>query len=184
MKQDTLPYAAVILKLLQGILYDDEKETWALFLQYQQDINKYFQRIHLQVLANLSEGYVFLEQNKQEGIPNLIENRLLSYPVTLLMVLLREKLLDLDEKGESSRLILQKKEIKAMMEVFFGENPQQMKILDRIDSYLNRLVEYGYIKRISQTPPSYEVRRILKAKITADKLAEIKQKLEEHASNL
>ena len=44
------------------------------------------------------------------------------------------------------------------------------------------MVEWGFVKRLSGQEENYEVRPILKAKIDADTLALLKQKLEAYAA--
>jgi hypothetical protein len=187
MVSQTLPYAIAVIKLLQGVVYNDDRNVWNCLTQYQRDIQHYFSGIGVDLLILESEGFAYLkqredDQNQEEKLPNLIERRQLSYPVTLLSVLLLEKLIEFDAKGgDSTRLILGREEIKESIRVFLPDGSNEAKLIDKVDSHINRLVELGFLKELSTDPNKFEVRRILKAKISMDKLQEIKGKLEDHA---
>jgi len=187
MGSEALPYALVVIRLLQGVIYCDEKTAWDCLIQYQRDIKQYFSGIGIEVFIQESEGYAFLRQkepslSEEEQIPHLIERRQLSYPVTLLSVLLFEKLIEFDMKGgDSTRLFINREEIKESVRLFLPESTDEVKITDRIDTHIAKLVELGFLRKLSTNPNQFEVRRILKAKISAEGLQEIKEKLREHA---
>jgi len=181
------PYAPVIIKLLQGVIYNDDKESWDNLIKYHVPIKEYFKVIGIDVLIYETEGFAFLKQKKfdeeQEiNLPSLIEKRQLSYPVTLLCVLLVEKLIEFDATdGDSTRLIVDKDEIKEMLRIFLPERTNEAKLIDNIDENINKLVKYGFLRKLNDTESKYEVKRILKAKIPAETLQEVKNKLEEYA---
>lgn len=181
------PYASAIIKLLQGVIYNDDKELWDNLIKYHVPIKEYFKVIGIDVLIYETEGFAFLKQKQfDEGqeinLPNLIEKRQLSYPVTLLCVLLVEKLIEFDAtEGDSTRLIVDKDEIKEMLRIFLPEKTNEAKLIDNIDENINKLVKYGFLRKLNDTESKYEVKRILKAKIPAETLQEVKNKLEEYA---
>ncbi|WP_094227778.1 DUF4194 domain-containing protein [Methanolobus psychrotolerans] len=184
---DLLPYSAVVIKLLKGNLFKDDIETWNSLIQYQQGIKKHFSSIGVEVFINEADGYAFLTQKEYEessdvSLPSLIGKTPLSYSVTLLCVLLEEKLIEHDFKGgDSPRLILDKKDIYSLMRTYLPETSNETKFIRDIDSDINKLVNYGFLKRLSTDENKLEVRKILMAKIPADTLLEIKEKLMEHA---
>jgi hypothetical protein len=188
-KKSILPYAPVIIRLLQGVAYDDNREMWNALIDHQVQIKEYFDIIGVDVLIYESEGFAFLKQRQADEdaevvLPNLIERRQLSYPVTLLCVLLVEKLLEFDVRGgDSTRLIMDKDEIKEMVRIFLSEKTNEARLLDSLDAHINKLTEYGFLRKLTTSEDKYEVKRILKAKITADALQEIKQRLDTYAKS-
>ncbi len=62
---------------------------------------------------------------------------------------------------------------------FLPARTDERTIQRRMDSAIERLVDLGFLKRMSSAEKLayFEVRRILKAKIDAEKLAEIKERL-------
>jgi hypothetical protein len=181
-----LPYAGSILSLLKGIVYeDDNKDTWNNLIQYNEKITNYFANIGIDLFVYESEGYAFLKQTVfDEGVkvPQLIEKRALSFPVTLLLVLLREKIFEWDNSMEgSSRLILSKTQIKDLLMPFISFGTNEVKAIDKIDPHINKLIDYGFLRKLKDDPNKLEVKRIIKSKITAEELNELKNKLETHA---
>jgi hypothetical protein len=191
-----LPYANSIIKLLQGVVYSDDSKIWNELLNYQNQLKEYFLGIGIELYISENEGFSFLKQkefdstgemeNKEEyekDLPSLFIKRQLSYPVTLLCVLLLEKLIEFDiGSADSTRLILCKDDIKQMIDVFLPAETNEAKMSDSIDTGLNRLVEYGFLKQLSGSTTEYEVRRILKAKIPVERLDEIKHRLKDYAA--
>lgn len=183
------PFAPVIIHLLKGVLYEDNNQVWNLLLNYETEIKKYFEGIGVHVYVDVAEGFAFLKQQEMdteennEGIPlpTLIEKRPLSYPITLLCVLLRKKLLEEDASGSDTRVVLSKEEIVDMIRVFLPEHSNEAKIIDNIDTYINRIISYGFLRKLKNEEGKFELKRIIKAKITADVLQNIEQKLKDYA---
>lgn len=190
MNNETLPYALAVIKLFQGVVYSDDKAVWNCLIQYHQDIQQHFSGIGIEVFVLENEGFAYLKQkesdpSQEENLPHIIERRQLSYPVTLLSVLLFEKLIEFDMKGgDSTRLIIDRQEIKESVRIFLPEGSNEAKLTDRVDTHIKKLVDIGFLRELSTDPNKFEVRRILKAKISADGLQEIKEKLREHAKLL
>ncbi|MCP5502350.1 MAG: DUF4194 domain-containing protein [Leptospiraceae bacterium] len=184
---ETLRYAAAVLKLLKGVVYEEEKEIWNIIIEDREALKDYFHKIGLKVLIFESDGYAFLSQDEpEEGslFPLLVERRQLSYPVTLLLALLRNRFAEMEANSTDARLVLNKKEIKEMLVSFLPEDRNEAKRFDKIDVHINKLIDYGFLRKLKNESDRYEVKNIIKAKINADILSEILQKLEEHARNL
>jgi len=190
MDEGILPFAPAVIKLLQGVVYNDDKSTWNCLIQYQQFVKQYFSGIGIDVIIRENDGFAFLKQrdndpDQENPLPHLIERRQLSYPVTLLSVLLYEKMVEFESQTrESTRLIIDRDEIKELMRMFLPEGSNEVKLMNSIDGHINRLKELGILRELSTNPNKFEVRKILKAKIPIEGLQEIKAKLKGHAELL
>ncbi|MDM8527573.1 DUF4194 domain-containing protein [Anaerolineales bacterium HSG24] len=183
-------YAPVTIKLLQGILYQDDTIHWDMLLHHQSAVREYVGKIGLALYLDEGEGYAYLQQLDEEtvqenfgqSLPRLIRRVKLSYDVTLLSVLFRERLQQFDASGDpSSRLVMARDDIREMTHPFFPEQTNEVRLLRNLDSNINQLVKLGFLKQLSgKQSHQYEVRRIIKAKISADMLADIKEKLQAH----
>jgi hypothetical protein len=183
-----LPYAAVVLRLLRDVLYFDDKE-WALLLMYHTAVRDHFASIGLQLHLDEAEGFAYLSQPDpdpddpdQTPLPRLVARLPLSYDATLLAVLLREALLLFDAtRPDETRLILNRAEIQEMMALFFGEQSDMTRIQRKIDTVINQVERVGFLKQVgAKEAGQYEVKRIIKAKISADTLVEIRDLLLAH----
>jgi hypothetical protein len=97
---------------------------------------------------------------------------------------LREALDEFDIKNTDARkLFLTSREIKDRIELFFGDRSDKVKLLERLDNYINTAVSLGFLKEIDVRThdtqnKTYEVRRVLKSKINNEKLEEIRTKMQ------
>jgi hypothetical protein len=169
------------------VLYQDKTpDLWRDLLTYQAAIRDYFAAVGLQVLIDETEGYAFLRQRPEEAqeseespvLPRLVHRRQLSYPVSLLCVLLRKKLIEQDASGGETRLILSREQIVDMMRVFLPESSNEAKTVEQIESHIRKATDYGFLRRLKGDEERYEVRRIIKALVDADWLGDLAQKLE------
>ena len=180
------PYSPAVIRLLQGVVYEEDRKTWDLVIAYQAEIRQYLHVMGLVVEVHESEGYAFVKQraaeaDDDEALPVLVRRMPLSYPVTLLCVLLREKLLEFDAQGgDSSRLIVSREQIREMVITFLPEKSNEARVVDSIDATINKLIDYSFLRKLVNRSGEYEVMRILKARITVTELQEIKQKLYEY----
>lgn len=189
-----IPRAAsvVLIQMFKGVLYQDQHpELWRDLLQFQAAIGDYFAVVGLQLFIDEPEGYAFLRQRPEamededeaNPLPRLIQRRALSYPVSLLCVLLRKKLVELDAAGGETRLILSREQIVEMLRVFFAERSNEVKLLDQIDGHIAKVVEFGFLRRMKKDEDRFEVRRIIKALVDAEWLAEMDRKLKEYRTH-
>jgi hypothetical protein len=185
------PYAPAVIKLLQGIVYHDDTATWNLLLAHQTAIDEYLGRMGLQLLVHEADGFAYVRQPELEDedgeripLPRLTRRDKLSYHVALLCVLLRERLDQFDASApESNRLILTQEELRDMLLLFYPERSDERTLLRKLDSAIERVVELGFLRRLGGADEErFEVRRGIRARIDADRLAVIKGKLESYVS--
>jgi hypothetical protein len=187
-KQIHEPYAFVIVKLLQGTIYDENEKAWNDLLQHQIPITQYFERIAIDLIIDKKDGYAYLKQveiNEEKDTIGLIRRIPLKYEASLICVFLREMLDDFEINNVDQRnLYITHKQLKETIELFFKEKSNKVKLFAKFDSYIEAIVDIGFLKIISNQVNSkdetrYEVRRIIKAKITNDVLEDFKKKLEQ-----
>jgi hypothetical protein len=192
MENKMVEYAHVMIKLLQDVLYDEDRSAWSDLLTYQIPVRDYFAKIGVELHLDEREGFAFLKQPEDEEskLPRLVRRIPLSYEVTLLCVLLREILEEFDVKDiESRKCFVTGQELQEKIEIFFKDAANKVRLLDRFDKTIQAAVRLGFLKETEQENDTseevrYEVRRIIKAKITNEKLEDIKQKLAAHAGNI
>lgn len=191
-KTEIEPYALVIVKLLQGFIHDTDKQ-WNDLLHYEINVSDYFGRIGIELIIDKKDGYSFLKQidlDEDGKTIGLIKRMPLSYEVTLIAVLLREWLDEFEVRDtDSKNLFISRKDLKDRIELFFKEKTNQVKLLNKLDQYVNEIESLGFLKKSredlnNKDETQYEVRRVIKAKITNDKLEEFKKRLEKDVQSL
>lgn len=176
---DGLSEAAI--KLLKGVVFrDDDPRLWQRLLELQPHIRDYVAVLDLTLMLDEAEGYAWLtsrEDDEERSLPRLMGRRPLSFPVSLLIALLRRKLAEADTQGGEPRLILDRDEIVHLIRTFLPETTNEARLVDRIDAHLNRVAELGFVRRLRNQPDKLEVRRIIKAYVDAQWLNEFDQRL-------
>ena len=86
--------------------------------------------------------------------------------------------MEADAGGGDARVILTRDQIVEMVRVFLPDQANEAKLVDRIDTHINKIVALGFLRKLKKNSRIYEVRRIIKALVDADWLAELDEKLE------
>ena len=185
-------WANACIKLLQGIVYDDDP-CWNMLSNNIREITDFFETIGVQVFIDQNDGYAFLKQinddetNAGSETIRLIRRYPLSFELSLLCVLLREELEKFDSsQHDSVILVLSESEIRSMLSVYFKEKADQTKLYRELTKYLNQAAELSFLKELKENSGStdipidrkFEVRRILRAVIDIDFLSEFKKRLD------
>ena len=184
----TLP--RVLIGLMKGVVYQDVDESlWQDLLALQARVRDYVAVLGLELILDEAEGYAFLRTRPTEDgeadLPRLVQRRALSFPVSLLLALLRKKLAEFDASAGDTRLILSRDEIVELIRVFLPSGSNEARLIDQVDTHLNKIVELGFVRRLKPSGGSHEqmieVRRILKAFVDAQWLAEFDARLASYA---
>ena len=178
----------LLVRLLQGVLYQEsDLALWQPLLELQARVRDYCLPIGLELILDEAEGYAYLRQRPDvDGEPplgRLVQRRQLSYPVSLILVLLRKKLAEFDATGGETRLVLGREQISEQVRLFLPDTANEAKLLDRMDAHLNKVIELGFLRRLRGQEQQFEVRRIVKAFVDAQWLSQFEQRLAEYASH-
>ena len=170
----------VLVYLLRGVLYRDQHpHVWHDLEAIEAKVIDYFKTIGLEVVVDSAEGFAYLKQmqlEEDDGIPRLIQRRPLSFPVSVLCVLLRKKLIEADAGG-GGRVVLTRGEIVEMMRVFSRDRPDEVFTEDQIESYIRKAEDLDLLKALKADPPAYEIRPIVKALVDADWLQNLDERI-------
>jgi len=191
--------SAVVIPLLKGVIYqENDPLQWGRLVALDAKVRDYVRVLDLELVLDEAEGYAFLRARETDEVtrekpgasaPRLFPRRQLSFPVSLLLALLRKKLAEFDASGGDARLVLSRDEIVEMIRVFLPPTGNEARLTDQIESQLNKIAELGFIRKLktssaaSQTA-TYEVRRILKAFVDAQWLVEFDARLDTYRRHL
>ena len=182
----------LIIPLLKSVLYrDEDPQAWAALLKLQARVRDYVAVLALDLVLDEAEGYAFLRSHSvpDEGapkLPRLVARRPLSFQVSLLLALLRKKLAEFDASGGDTRLILSREAVVELVRVFLPAGSNESRLVDQVETHLNKIIDLGFVRRLKPLAsssgrlapePVYEVRRILKAFVDAQWLADFDGRL-------
>ena len=189
-RRDELDLSLVVTHLMKGVVYADTHEkVWRHLLPLRAQVRDHVAVVGLTVVIDEAEGYAFLrsqedDEDTERTIPRLIPRRALSFHVSLVLALLRKKLAEFDAAGAETRLILTREQIVEMVRLFLPDSSNEARLVEQIDAHVNKIVELGFLRRVTGQQDVYEVRRILKAFVDGQWLAEFDQRLTEYAAQL
>ncbi len=110
--------SALVIILLKGVIYQEaDAGLWSALLNLQARVRDYVAVLGLELVFDEAEGYAFLRSRQESEddaapkLPRLVARRPLSFPVSLLLALLRKKLAEFDASGGDTRLVLSRDEI-------------------------------------------------------------------------
>jgi hypothetical protein len=183
--------SAVVIPLLKGVTYRaDDAAHWSALLQLQGRVRDHVAVLGLELMLDEAEGYAFVrsrpepEDGAAPRLPRLVARRPLSFPVSLLLALLRKKLAEFDAAGGDTRLILSREQVLELLRVFLPEGSNEARLIDQVDTHLNRIVDLGFVRRLRGQDAMFEVQRILKAFIDAQWLADFDARLAAYRAQL
>lgn len=188
--------STLVIPLLKGVIYqENDAALWGALLNLQARVRDYIAVLGLELVLDEAEGYAFLrsrqaaDDNEEAApkLPRLIARRPLSFPVSLLLALLRKRLAEFDKGGGDTRLVLSREEIVELIRVFLPQRSNEARLIDQIETHINKVVELGFLRRLktaSAQSESYEVRRILKAFVDAQWLSELDARLADYQAQL
>ncbi len=183
--------STLVITLLKGVIYHEgDERLWGVLLNLQARVRDYVSVLALELILDEAEGYAFLRSRPEPAddesaprLPRLVARRPLSFPVSLLLALLRKKLAESDAGGGDTRLVLTRDEIVELVRVFLPASSNEAKLIDQIETHINKIVDLGFLRRLKPAGGTtggtvgFEVRRILKAFVDAQWLADFDSRL-------
>ncbi len=177
---------AAVIPLMKGVVYRDTHDrAWRSLLELTSQARDYVSVLGLEIVIDEAEGYAYCRQrpvdpDETDPLPRLIPRRTLSFPVSLLLALLRKKLAELDARGGDTRLMLTREQIAEMIRVFLPAASNEARMVDQIDAHIGKCVDLGFLRQAKTDGQVYEVRRILKAFVDGQWLADFDARLGEY----
>ena len=178
--------SSAIIRLMRGVVYrESDEDIWATLERSGAGVRDHFTTIGVDVIVDESEGYAYLrshpEEEGEEPLPRLVRRRALTYNVSLLLVLLRKRLLEFEITGGEGRLVLSTDQIVEMLQLFQAESTNEARLVEQADNTIKKAVELGFLRQLRGQTDQWEVRRIIKAYVDAQTLSDFAGKLRQYA---
>jgi hypothetical protein len=177
--------ASAIIRLMQGVVYrESDEDTWLTLERLGAGVRDHFATIGVDVVVDDAEGYAYLRSRPEEdgeALPRLVRRRALTYNVSLLLVLLRKRLVEFETTGGDGRLVLTTDQIVELLRLFQAESTNDARVVDQAETTIKKAAEFGFLRQLRGQSDHWEVRRILKAYVDAQTLSDFAAKLREYA---
>ena len=182
-----VPWAPAAVRLLQGIVYhDDAGDTWNEILSGVTPLSDYMARIGLMLIVNEEDGMAYLRQIEPEvlppdypAIPKLFRSIRLSFEASLLCVLLRDELRRFEEEiHRDDRCVVDQASLLEVWQTLVPGEDDAVRANRNLGGQLRKLEELKFVRQFEKEPASWEVRRILKARLPLADLERLRADLE------
>ncbi len=175
----------VAVKLLKGVVYEGEEEAWSILLGNESDLTDYFYQIGLSLIIDRSEGLAYLRQfdddertGGYERLPRIFHRTRLNYEATLLCVLLRDEYRKFEEEDlDNERCVVELDSLFDVWKTYFPAGSDEVSLRKRMGATLNQMDKLKFVRKLKTETESWEVRKLLKARVPLGQLEELLQRL-------
>ncbi len=181
--------SVVLVALYKGPVYRDaHPQLWESLLDERAAVEDHVAVIGLQLQIDENEGYAFLRSRPlgetEAQIPRLMPRHSLSFHLSLLLALLRGRLAEFDATSTDTQLVLTTEQMTEMLRVFMPDSSNETRLFANVEAQINKAAELGFLRRLRGTDDTYEVRRILRAYVDGQWLADFDERLDEYLADL
>lgn len=174
------------VRLLQGVIYADDEPVWAILLENEIDLADYFYLIGLHLVIDRTEGLAYLKQLDEhelsggyERLPKLFRKSPLGYEATILCVLLRDEYRRFeDEDLDNQRCVVSLDSLFELWKGFFPSFSDEIQLRKSLIKSMNQLEKLKFVHDVKQSRDSWEVKKLLKARVTIEQLDDLKNRLQ------
>ena len=190
MSDDSFPefeeFGIPAVQLLRGVLYSqDDESTWDILLSHESDLTTYFAKIGLTVVIDRGEGLAYLRQlgddqrtDGYERLPRLFRKTPFSYPATLLCALLRDEYRRYEEEDlDNQRCVVEVEALLDQWKSYFKKESDEVKLRKSLLANLSSLEKLKFVRKFGTGGDTWEVRKILKARLSLDLLEDLNDRL-------
>ena len=175
------------ISLLKGIIIKENKEKiWDTILNYRNQIEDYFRQLGLTLKLYEEEGYCYLQQIEDDETDNLLKlvpKVPLSLHLSLLLVSLRKYMLESTANGDE-KIVISKEEIFVKMKNYLKETSNEIKQEKEITSYIKKVEDMKFIRKLKNTDNKYEILRLLARFVDAQWLDDLDKRILEYKEHI
>ena len=160
--------ATAIIRLMQGVVYrESDEDAWETLQRSGAQVRDHFAIIGVDIVVDEDEGYAFLRSRApadegEEPLPRLVRRRRLIYHVSLLLVLLRKRMVEFETGGGAGRLVLTTEQMVEMLRLFQAESGNDARLVDSAGSTIKKVAELGWKPMHVMTDVSISIGAVMK----------------------
>lgn len=180
-------FSKILINLMKGIVYrEDDVNIWNYLEDNESRVSEHFKIIGLRLIVDKSRGYAYLKQiifnQEEEQLPRLIRKQPLSRQVSILIVVLRQIVIEKENSGSDDRIIVSFDDIADKYRAFYpNSNDDEKRFYTNLKSYLKKVVELDFIRELKSEEDNYEIKPIIVSFVDMEWLNNLKNRLEKES---
>lgn len=175
---DTDTIKVALAHLLRGPLHsEDQPLAWNTITAQAARLSDHLSVLGLRLHVDDLEEYAYLRADNDlpDGMPRLVRRHSITFGATVLLILLRRHLTTAE--ADSPRVVVTSSEMETWLSDYYADGISP----EKLESDINQVVKLGYLKKLRGSAGDYEIRRVIKAVVTADWINEYGDQLHAHA---
>lgn len=185
MDKSSQEFSTTLVALLKGFVVESTNtKIYQYILDNQLVIEDYVSRIGLSLMIQEEDRVAYLRQrvyeNEEEFIPRIVSRRPLSYGASVLLVLLRKEVIEINQNESDSRVIISRDDIIDKIKPYIFSTNDEAKRDREIDRHIQTINDLGFIRLLEGSSTQYEVLPIIRGFVDAQLLEDVDKKLSEY----
>ena len=186
-EKNNYSFSKILINLMKGIVYrEDDVNIWNFLEDNESKVSEHFKIIGLRLIVDKSRGYAYLKQiifnPEEEQLPRLIRKQPLSRQVSILIVVLRQIVIEKENSGSDDRIIVSFDDIADKYRAFYpNSNDDEKKFFTNLKSYLKKVIDLDFIRELKSEDDLYEIKPIIVSFVDMEWLNDLKSRLEKES---
>ena len=147
------PGALMVFLLKHYIDREDDKQLFESLVRQEREVEEFCRRLFLRLVVDHESGYAYvrslteeeLPQNVGQRPPQLLTKRSLPFYDSMVLILLRQRLLEFELSGQLGRLVLERAEILTMVKTFVHNVNNDKRLDDNLNKAIDNLCSLGLL---------------------------------------
>lgn len=196
------PGALVVFLLKNYLDREDDRQLFEALIRQQHEVEEFCRRLFLRLVVDSDSGYAYVRSLSDEELPldagqrppQLLTRRSLPFYDSLILILLRQRLLEFDMSGQFGRLVLERQEILTMVKTFIRKVNNDKRLDDNLNKAIDNLCGMGLLSRnksgvnaknkAEKELDRIEVKRIISVLVTPEILKQADEILEGYVRHI
>ena len=137
---------------MRGVVDRDQSERiWLDVVRLQNPLRDHVAVLGLDLVIDEAEGYAYLRsatEDPDNPLPRLVPRHRLSFPVSLLLAVLRKALAEFDAGAGEGRLVVSRDRLVDELRTFRPASTNETKLVDEVDRSIRKVVELGFLRQL------------------------------------
>lgn len=151
-----VPPGALVVYLLKGFIdREDDKVLFESLVRQELEVTSLCRTLFLRLVLDHDSGFAYvrslgddeLPPEVQQRPPRLLSRKPLPFYDSLLLILLRQRLLDFEMSGQFGRLVLERAEIITMVKTFIRKVNNDKRLDDNLHKAIDNLCSLGLLSK-------------------------------------